>query len=107
MNIQTILDVVNNRKASSRLLKNDVQLVQTEHGHLMYGPEAAKVHIARALVKEYNKSRPEGTPALRIALQGRLGKNNPNAHKYRGQYVTRILLGDAQRAGVYVWERID
>lgn len=107
MNIQTILDVVNNRKSSSRLLKNDVQLVQTEHGHIMYGPEAAQVHIARALVKEYNKNRPEGHHALRIALQGRLGKNNPNAHKYRGQSVTRIRLSDAQSAGVYVWPRID
>lgn len=107
MNIQTILDVVNNRKSSSRLLKNDVKLVQTVHGHLMYGPEAAQVHIARALVKEYNANRAEGQQALRIALQGRLGKNNPNAHKYRGQCVTRILLSDAQSAGVYVWPRND
>ena len=105
MNIQTILDVVNDRKSSSRLLKNDVKLVQTEHGHIMYGPEAAQVHIARALVKEYNANRTEGQPALRIALQGRLGKNNPNAHKYRGQYVPRVLLSDAQSAGVYVWSR--
>ena len=107
MNIQTILNVINDRKSSSRLLKNDVKIVQTEHGHLMYGPEAAQVYVARALVKEYNKTRPEGKPALRIALQGRLGKNNPSAHKYRNQYVTRILLSDAQSAGVYVWERTD
>lgn len=105
MNIQTILAVAFDYNSSARLLKNDVKLVQTEHGHIMYGPEAAQVHIARALVKEYNKNRPEGHPALRIALQGRLGKNNPNAHKYRGQYVPRVLLSDAQSAGVYVWPR--
>ena len=107
MNIQTILDVVNNRKTSARLLKNDVGIVQTEHGHIMYGPEAAKVHVARALVKEYNANRAEGQPALRIALQGRLGKQNPNAHKYRGQHCTRIPLNEAQSAGVYVWPRND
>ena len=106
MNIETILAAANNR-TSSRLLKNDVTLVQTAEGHVMIGPEASEVHQARALVKQYNKHRLNGTPALRVALQGRLGKNNPNAHKYRGQYVTRILLGDSQRAGVYVWTRTD
>lgn len=106
MNIQTILAAAFDSN-SARLLKNDVQLVQTEHGHLMYGPEAAQVYHARALVKEYNKNRPEGHHALRIALQGRLGKNNPNAHKYRGQAVTRIHLSDAQSAGVYVWTRTE
>ena len=104
MNIQTILAAAFDSN-SARLLKNDVQLVQTEYGHHMYGPEAAQVYHARALVKEYNKNRPEGHYALRIALQGRLGKNNPNAHKYRGQTTTRILLSDAQSAGVYVWIR--
>ena len=106
MNIQTILAAAFDSN-SARLLKNDVQLVQTEHGHLMYGPEAAQVYHARALVKEYNKNRPEGHHALRIALQGRLGKNNPNAYKYKNQAGGRVLLSDAVCAGVYVWTRND
>jgi hypothetical protein len=49
-----------------------------------------------------------GERPLRIKLQGRLGKNNPAAEKYRnGRYDSHqsIYLEDAQTADVYVYTR--
>jgi len=40
----------------------------------------------------------------RVSLKGRLGKNNPEAAKYKGRFQS-ISLADAQRIDVYVHER--
>ena len=39
---------------------------------------------------------------IKVSANGRLGKNNPNASKYRGRYNYRVKLKDAERADIYV-----
>ena len=39
---------------------------------------------------------------IKVSANGRLGKNNPNAYKYRGRYTYRVKLEDAERADIYV-----
>jgi len=49
-----------------------------------------------------------GKKPLYVKLQGRLGKDNPNAQKYRVRRFNShqmIALGDAQAADVYVYRR--
>ena len=49
-----------------------------------------------------------GRTALSVKLQGRLGKNNPNAIKYRTKRFNShqmIALCDAQHADVYIYVR--
>jgi len=40
-----------------------------------------------------------------VKCQGRLGKNNPNAYKYRGRYLYAVKLEDAERMDAYVYRR--
>ena len=40
-----------------------------------------------------------------VKCQGRLGKNNPNAYKYRGRYMYCIKLEDAERMDAYIYRR--
>ena len=39
---------------------------------------------------------------IKVSANGRLGKDNPNAYKYRGRYNYRVKLEDAERADIYV-----
>lgn len=76
------------------------------------------LNILKAHIKWHNRQvkkeaglkygRTVGERPLRIKLQGRLGKNNPAAPKYRtGEYDSyqSIYLEDAQTADVYVYTR--
>lgn len=61
----------------------------------------------REIIKETNKHRER---KQYVKLQGRLGKDNPNAWKYHrivGRYFNHqaIRLGDAAFADVYVYQR--
>lgn len=74
-------------------------------------PEDMKVVAwLRMHVRRVNKEEHLG-PKIYTKLQGRLGENNPNAHKYRhgGKYGSHqcIRLADAQTADLYVYERAD
>lgn len=70
---------------------------------------AEKINDLKAKVRADNAK--EGTKN-KVILQGRLGKDNPNASKYRSKYTgksypgshQRIKLGDASHADVYVRE---
>jgi hypothetical protein len=74
------------------------------------------VHKVDALKKQVKaEDEKEGT-RRRVVLQGRMGKNNPHADKYkkggsefrRGSHAhQRIKLGHAQHADVYVHDRND
>lgn len=64
----------------------------------------------RAHVKGNNARRKaEGIRPLYVKVQGRLGKDNPNAEKYRGPAHLRlaqcIKLPDARYGDIYVYER--
>ena len=103
MDIQTLLKAARG-SASTYLFNVNVKNV---NGHVVLLGEAGdKVRHARELATEYNKNRSPSERAIRIALNGRMGKNNPNAYKYAGRKnPLRVLLEDAQYAGVYVWYR--
>ena len=58
---------------------------------------------SRAVVKEHNTMYPSAK--LRISVKYRLGKNNPNAHLYRGRYCYSVLKEHAQHADVYMYVR--
>lgn len=70
---------------------------------------AEKINDLKAKVRADNAK--EGTKN-KVVLQGRLGKDNPNAPKYKSKYTgksypgshQRIKLGDASHADVYVRE---
>jgi hypothetical protein len=68
----------------------------------------AKIHNMKERVKEMESPGYEGA-FKRVDLYGRLGKNNPNRHKYSSRNRrsifrthTRIALKDASHIAVYV-----
>lgn len=73
---------------------------------------AEKITALKAKVRADNAE--EGTKK-KVILQGRLGKDNPNASKYKSKYTgksfpgshQRIKLGDASHADVYVREEVE
>lgn len=66
------------------------------------------VNSLKKFVSTYNKTYPKNK--LRVTLKGRLGKDNPNAVKYRGKrfnaYQT-IAKADAKHFDVYVNNRYE
>lgn len=72
--------------------------------------DQASVDGLRTVVKLANAAFGDFEPHKYVKLQGRLGKDNPNAWKYRrgsGSYYTHqaIRLPDATTADVYVYNR--
>lgn len=73
---------------------------------------AEKINDLKAKVRADNAK--EGTKN-KVILQGRLGKDNPNASKYKSKFTgksfpgshQRIKLGDASHADVYVREEVE
>jgi hypothetical protein len=73
---------------------------------------AEKINDLKAKVRADNAK--EGTKN-KVVLQGRLGKDNPNASKYKSKFTgksfpgshQRIKLGDASHADVYVREEVE
>lgn len=73
---------------------------------------AEKINDLKAKVRADNAK--EGTKN-KVVLQGRLGKENPNASKYKSKFTgksypgshQRIRLGDASHADVYVREEVE
>lgn len=47
-------------------------------------------------------NRPKTADRFRVVLKGRLGENNPNAHKYKGKYIYSIKKADAAHFDVYI-----
>ena len=93
--------------------------VEMENGKPV-GNDAILVNAFREKITEQNKNRPKGANRKYVKLQGRLGKDNPNAIKYRRRpnmnvplnidyYYSHqaIRLPDAKTADVYVYTRWD
>lgn len=68
--------------------------------------DITQIGSLRRLVKNMNKYLLEDgyKQQYRICLRGRLGKNNPNAYKYKHLY-QMIKLKDAVRVDAYVYKR--
>lgn len=72
--------------------------------------EQASVDGLRTVVKLANAAFGDFEPRKYVKLQGRLGKDNPNAWKYRrgsGVHIDHqaIRLADAATADVYIYNR--
>ena len=95
-----------NRVSSAYRMTVPLKDGQVHPGH------AEKINDLKAKVRADNAK--EGTKN-KVVLQGRLGKDNPNAPKYKSKYTgksypgshQRIRLGDASHADVYVREEIE
>jgi len=65
-----------------------------------------------AALRKYVKAEDEyiGGLSRRVCVKGRMGKNNPNAHKYSvknygSNYHQTIKLADASKADLYIYDR--
>lgn len=61
-----------------------------------------KLQIIRNTIKTLNKF---NTNKFKVSIKGRLGKNNPNAFKYKNKRVVTIKQEDAARYDVYIYEK--